>query len=197
MQKHIILTSHPDAGGKNAQPIVWGAPDPAVRGPLVGTPREKHRNVIGAHNGAYSLYRALAIAAGQLSPIHIPDLTNTAPVEPIGPFAQWGDADKIVSLDPWGHRVSEVFADQLKAGWDIRPSIAVTKAHIDMPELQQAIAAGRLKPDGKILRENGSARVTKAAIEPVWYLPGIAKRFAVTESDLRRSLFEFTGGMFP
>jgi GTP cyclohydrolase II len=39
--------------------------------------------------------------------------------------------------------------------------------------------------------------VTKAAIEPVWYLPGIAKRFAVAESDLRRSLFEFTGGMFP
>jgi GTP cyclohydrolase II len=197
MQKHIILTSHPVAGDKNPQPIAWGAPDPVARGPLVGTPREKHRNVIGAHNGAYSLYRALAIAAGQLSPIHIPDLTNTAPVEPIGPFPQWGDPTKIVSLDPWGHRVSEVFADQLKAGWDIRPTIAVTKAHIDMPELQQAIAAGRLKPDGKILRENGSARVTKAAIEPVWYLPGIAKRFAVAEADLRRSLFEFTGGMFP
>jgi GTP cyclohydrolase II len=197
MPKHIILTSHPAAGGKNPQPIVWGAPDAATRGPLVGTPREKRRNVIGAHNGAYSLYRALAIAAGQLSPIHIPDLTNTAPVETVGPFPQWGDPAKIVSLDPWGHLVSEVFASQLAAGWDIRPTIAVTKAHIDMPELQQAIAAGRLKPDGKILRENGSARVTKAAIEPVWYLPGIAKRFAVAESDLRRSLFEFTGGMFP
>jgi GTP cyclohydrolase II len=197
MPKHIILTSHPAAGGKNPQPIVWGAPDAATRGPIVGTPREKHRNVIGAHNGAYSLYRALAIAAGQLSPIHIPDLTNTAPVETIGPFAQWGDPAKIVSLDPWGHLVSEVFASQLAAGWDIRPSIAVTKAHIDMPELQQAIAAGRLKPDGKILRDNGSARVTKAAIEPVWYLPGIAKRFGVAESELRRSLFEFTGGMFP
>ncbi|HEX3500243.1 MAG TPA: GTP cyclohydrolase II [Stellaceae bacterium] len=197
MPKHIILTSHPAAGGKNPQPIVWGAPDAEARGPIVGTPREKHRNVIGAHNGAYSLYRALAIAAGQLSPIHIPDLTNTAPVETIGPFAQWGDPTKIVSLDPWGHLVSEVFAAQLAAGWDIRPTIAVTKAHIDMPELQQAIAAGRLKPDGKILRENGSARVTKAAIEPVWYLPGIAKRFAVAEADLRRSLFEFTGGMFP
>jgi len=197
MPKHIILTSHPAAGGKSPQPIVWGAPDAATRGPIVGTPREKRRNVIGAHNGAYSLYRALAIAAGQLSPIHIPDLTNTAPVETIGPFPQWGDPAKIVSLDPWGHLVSEVFASQLAAGWDIRPTIAVTKAHIDMPELQQAIAAGRLKPDGKILRENGSARVTKAAIEPVWYLPGIAKRFAVAESDLRRSLFEFTGGMFP
>src|SRR5438445_12530948 len=126
MQKHIILTSHPVAGDKNPQPIVWGAPDPVVRGPLIGTPREKHRNVIGAHNGAYSLYRALAIAAGQLSPIHIPDLTNTAPVEPIGPFAQWGDPAKIVSLDPWGHFVSEVFAYRLSSGWVSRSTIAGT-----------------------------------------------------------------------
>jgi GTP cyclohydrolase II len=39
--------------------------------------------------------------------------------------------------------------------------------------------------------------VTKAAVEPVWYLPGIAKRFGLTESALRRGLFEHTGGMFP
>ena len=39
--------------------------------------------------------------------------------------------------------------------------------------------------------------VTKAAIEPVWYLPEIAKRFGITEADLRRALFEQTGGMFP
>ena len=38
--------------------------------------------------------------------------------------------------------------------------------------------------------------VTKAAIEPVWHLAGIAKRLRVKESDLRRSLFEHTGGMF-
>jgi GTP cyclohydrolase II len=31
----------------------------------------------------------------------------------------------------------------------------------------------------------------------VWYLPGIAKRFDVAESELRRNLFEHTGGMFP
>jgi len=42
MPKHIILTSHPAAGGKNPQPIVWGAPDAETRGPIVGTPREKH-----------------------------------------------------------------------------------------------------------------------------------------------------------
>jgi GTP cyclohydrolase II len=39
--------------------------------------------------------------------------------------------------------------------------------------------------------------VTKAAIEPVWWLPGVAKRFNVSEADLRRNLFEETGGMYP
>lgn len=38
---------------------------------------------------------------------------------------------------------------------------------------------------------------TKAAIEPVWHLPGIAKRFGVDEVELRRTLYEQTGGMFP
>jgi GTP cyclohydrolase II len=39
--------------------------------------------------------------------------------------------------------------------------------------------------------------VTKAAVEPVWYLPGVAQRFNCSESDLRRVLFEETGGMYP
>ena len=37
--------------------------------------------------------------------------------------------------------------------------------------------------------------VTKAAIEPVWYLPGVAKRFGCSGTDLRRGLFEEAGGM--
>jgi len=73
----------------------------------------------------------------------------------------------------------------------------VTKAHIDLPEIKTAIAFQRLKPDGKVLLENGSAVVTKVAVEPVWYLPGVAKRFGCSEADLRRTLFEETGGMFP
>jgi GTP cyclohydrolase II len=196
MAKHIILTSHP-AGSRAPLPILWGAATAASRGPLIASPHDSHRNVIGAHAGSYALYRALAIAAGKLSPIHIPDLTNTAPVEHIGPFPQWSDPEKIVSLDPWGHLVAAAFADRLAEGWDIRPTIAVTKAHINMPELQFAISQGRLRPDGKVLLEDGTARVTKAAIEPVWHLPGIARRFAVPEADLRRNLFEYTGGMFP
>jgi len=39
--------------------------------------------------------------------------------------------------------------------------------------------------------------VSKAAVEPVWYLPGVAERFKISESFLRRALFEETGGMYP
>jgi len=38
--------------------------------------------------------------------------------------------------------------------------------------------------------------VTKAAIEPAWYLPGVAKRFQVDETELRHTLFEETAGMY-
>jgi GTP cyclohydrolase II len=31
----------------------------------------------------------------------------------------------------------------------------------------------------------------------VWWLPGVARRFGVSEADLRRALFEETGGMYP
>ena len=104
---------------------------------------------------------------------------------------------KLSPLDPWGHLVATEFADEIKAGYDIRPTIAVTRAHINIPELHTAMQKGWLKPDGKILTESGDVTVTKAAIEPVWYLPGIAERFGISESHLRRTLFEQTAGMFP
>lgn len=194
---HIRLNTHPSQGGQPAPPVVWGARDPAVRGPVVGTVGlTSRRNVIGVHSGSYGIYRALAIAAQELKADHRPDLTNTSPAERIGPFDSWFDPKKIVSLDPWGHLVSEVFADKLAAGWDIRPTIAITKAHVNMPEIMEAMAAGRLKPDNDILSGAGDVKVTKAAIEPVWWLPGIAERFGVKETDLRRTLFEQTGGMY-
>ena len=193
---HIKLTSHPHERDA-ASPVAWGAPCAAARGPVVGAVNDgARRNVIGAHSGAYALYRALAVAAGTLDPVHVPDLTDTAPAARIGPYRQWSDASKIVSLDPYGHMVSETFAEQLQAGLDIRPTIAVTKARINMPEIKEAMSKGRLQADGDLLTENGDVRVTKAAIEPVWYLPGIAERFGISENDLRRSLFEHSGGMY-
>lgn len=194
--RHIRLTSH--AGGHGALPIQWGAATPVERGPIVGTTTKRaHRNVIGTHSGSYSVYRALAVAAGALSREHRADLTNTSPTDTIGPYPQWSEPGKIVSLDPLGATVSEVFAAELAAGYDIRPTIAVTKAHVILPEVIEAIQKGRLKADGNILLEGGAACVTKAAIEPVWWLPGVAKRFGCSESDLRRVLFEETGGMYP
>ena len=163
---------------------------------IATTTDTSHRNVIGAHSGSYSIYKALAIASGSLDPEHKADLTNTRPVEQIGPHPSW-NAKKIVSLDPYGHLVSEAFAEHFAAGIDIRPTIAITKAHIILPEFTTAISAGRLTIDGKIFKEKGEAVVTKAAIEPVWYLPGIAERFQTDEASLRRTLFEETAGMFP
>ena len=85
----------------------------------------------------------------------------------------------------------------MKKGFDIRPTIAVTKAHIDLPECREAVACGRLVPDGKVLIKNGTSIVAKAAIEPVWYLPEIARRFSCTETELRHSIFRMTNGMYP
>jgi hypothetical protein len=52
-------------------------------------------------------------------------------------------------------------------------------------------------PDGKILLPTGQSVVAKAAIEPVWYLPEVARRFQTTESNLRQSIFRMTNGMYP
>ncbi|MGI9152915.1 MAG: GTP cyclohydrolase II [Rubrivivax sp.] len=196
--RHIRLTSHPGQGATGAPAVRWGAADPLARGPLVGTTTNRsQRNVVGTHSGSYGVYRALAVAAGNLTRGHRADLTNTAPTDPIGPYPQWSDPEKIVSIDPWGASVQQVYAEYLAQGYDIRPTIAVTKAHIHLPEIKQAIAFQRLAVDGRILLEDASAAVTKIAVEPVWWLPGVARRFSVSEADLRRALFEETGGMYP
>jgi GTP cyclohydrolase II len=195
-QRHITLTSHP--GGRAHLPIVWGAVDPKVRGPVIGsTSVAEHRNVIGAHAGAYAVYRALAVASGALDRGRRPDLTDTAPTDPVGPHPQWSEPDRIVSLDPFGAVVADVFAGYLAQGFDVRPTIAITKAQVEVPEIRRAMEAGRLTPDGVILRDSGAAVVTKIAIEPVWHLPGVARRFGCPEAELRRTLFEETGRMFP
>lgn len=196
--RHIVLTSHPGSRGPRPLPIVWGHRDPQQRGPVIATLTDvRQRNAIGVHTGTYAVYRALAVASGALQPDHRPDFTSTAPVEAIGPHPSWAQPDTIVSLDPFGAVVCQVFADFYARGYDIRPTIAITRAHLKIPELQEAVASGRLRVDGTVLRSGGDIVVTKAAIEPVWYLPGVARRFHIEESVLRHTLFEQTGGMFP
>jgi GTP cyclohydrolase II len=195
---HIRLTSHPDPNVKLRFPIDWGAANARERGPIIGTvSRPQERNVIGTHGGSYALYRALAVSSGALDPIRRPDLTNTHPAATVGPFPQWTDPRGIVSIDPWGHLAAETFAAEIAEGVDIRPSIAITRARLELVEMQDALRAGRLRRDGEVVRNGGSLSVVKIALDPVWYLPGIAERFGVSETTLRRSLFEQTAGMFP
>lgn len=197
-RRHIVLTSHPSRFGSQAVPIRWGQADPMERGPIVATvTNSQYRNVIGTHSGSYAVYRALAVASGVLNPGHRPDLTNTDPPAIVGPYPSWGDPEKIVSLDPFGAKVGEVFQPLLDQGMDIRPTIAITTAHIQMPELMEAVRQGHIAEDGVIMKTGGNLVVTKAAIEPVWYLPGVAQRLGVSEEELRQALFEQTGGMFP
>jgi len=195
---YVNLTTHPDAFGVDPVPISWGHPDPSVRGPVICTVRHfSQRNAIGAHSGSYCIYTGLAVAAGKLNPDYVPNLNLTSPVFKIGPHPAWSDPKKMASIDPFGHMVTSYYASYLAKGFDIRPTIAVTKAHIDLPECREAITAGRLKPDGKLLMASGQSKCSKAAIEPVWYLPEIARRFGCTEAVLRQSVFRMTNGMYP
>ncbi len=195
---HVILASHNNLKFKETLPISWGAKDPMARGPVVASnTNPKARNAIGTHSGSYTVYRALSIASGKFPSQHRPDLNNTQSPVKIGPYKQWGDPLKMVSIDPWGLDPQLHFKDWFDKGYDIRPTIAVTQAHLQIGEINEAIKLGRLKVDGKIIKENGDVRVTKVALDPVWYLPGIAARLDVAEGELRRILFQETGGMYP
>ncbi|CAF9905101.1 hypothetical protein IMSHALPRED_000261 [Imshaugia aleurites] len=195
----IILTTYPGQSGIDPLPMNWGHVDALERGPVVVSRSQstvRRRNAIGAHGGSYSVYHALAVASKHLDVDHKPDFTNSEPAVTIGPFPQW---KKIVSIDPLGHLSPWLFSDLMRdEDIHIRPSIAITKAHMKLPELEQSVRDGRIVPDKKIcLNEFGELAVTKFAVEPVWFLPGVAERFGIDEGTLRRSLFENTGGSFP
>ena len=193
----LVLTTYPGQAGIDPLPLNWYAEDAKKRGPvLVSRQNLKYRNAIGAYSGSYCIYHALAIASGALPPNHRPDYSNTEPPVKIGPHRAWNDPGKIVSMDPWGHIAPFLFKDDpftIEKNLDIRPTIALTRAHLKIPELE-----GKLTVDGKVvINREGELEVTKAAVEPVWYLPGVAERFNIKEDDLRRILFEDTGGMYP
>lgn len=195
---HIRLTSHAIEMPFKAPKIHWFAEDPHERGPVIGTISDKQqRNCIGSHSGSYTVYRALSIASGKYPAAHRPDLANTYPTDMVAPQPSWFEPGKIISLDPWGANIVDAFGSFLEKGYNIQPSIAITQAYLKLPEIHDAIRQGRLKVDGKFINAAGDIKVTKVAIDPVWYLPGIAARFGLEEGELRKILFRETGGMFP
>jgi len=108
------------------------------------------------------------VAQGTLDPDYMPKLSMTQPVVKFGPFPSWSSEEgkhKIVSIDPFGHMPVEAFPEHLEKGFDIRPTIAVTKAHIDLPECKEAIRVGRLAPDGDVMTEDGQSHITKVIQE--------------------------------
>ncbi|KAI9367240.1 GTP cyclohydrolase N terminal-domain-containing protein [Aspergillus egyptiacus] len=199
--KHIVLTTYPGQSGIDPVPLEWGAKDAKSRGPVVVSRSGaflKRRNAMGAHGGSYSIYNALAIAAGDLDPNFRPNFLNTEPTFDFPWQSSWADKTKIVSMDPFGHDVVKYFKDEIDAGWDIRPTMAVTRANMKLAEIGEAVRNGHLEVDGSIVVDSsGEVRVTKVAVEPVWYLPGVAERFGTDEPTLRRTLFEHTGGSYP
>src|SRR5688572_24903037 len=177
---HIRLTSHNAGIRPHRFPIKWSAETARERGPVIGSFNAgAARNVIGAHGGAYSIYRALAVSSGALNPAVLPDLKDTSPVIEVGPYPRWIEPNKIVALDPWGHRITEDFKPEIEAGIDIRPTIAITKARLTLPEIRESVERGLLEQDGVIVHDGGEIAAIKAAIDPVWYLPGVAERFGV------------------
>jgi hypothetical protein len=44
---HIRLNTHPSQGGQAAPPVIWGAPDPKIRGPVVGTVGDRLARSLG------------------------------------------------------------------------------------------------------------------------------------------------------
>ncbi|GAA6013444.1 hypothetical protein JCM10207_008848 [Rhodosporidiobolus poonsookiae] len=235
--QRVILTTYPGQVGIHPIPLEWGASSSEARGPVVASRQPKSlkiRNAIGAYSGSYSVYRALAAAAGLVDPSHRPDYTNTEPPVQIPHNPAWDDKHKIVALDPYGHLVPQVYKQYIDAGIDARPTISITKAHIKLNDFDEAVRQGTLEVDGKVIvkvptdwinknrleseaaktaREAGDVaaenkhagifdagvelNVSKAAVEPVWYLPGIAERFGIKEGELRRHLYEQTGGAHP
>lgn len=178
--------------------IHWGAKHPRKRGPVIATMHDaKKRNTIGVHAGTYAVQRGVAVSRKTLDSHYRPDFGDTYLTNVIRPNEKWFQKDTIVSIDPFGAIATDVFSEHIAAGFAVHPTMAITKAHIQVPEVADAMRAGRLKPDGQMLRENNECAITKVAMEPVWHLPGVAKRYGVDEGDLRKCIFEETGGMYP
>lgn len=184
--------------------------------------KSKWRNGFGCQRGPFSIYKALSIATGQMSENHVPNLENTEPFFNPTPNKNWKN---ISSFHPYGHSQTPKYSynephdnklhylnissspekpknlvKNNKGSIEtnpIEPTIAITKAKLNIPEIDNLISKGELTPDGKILEEDGSINVIECAIEPVWNLPKMSEKLNINEEKLRQNLYTHTNGMYP
>lgn len=108
----VILTTYPHQHGIHPVELEWGAADAKKRGPIVASRHAgsiKKRNAIGAYGGSYCVYRALAVAIGDLPTNHRPNYELSEPAFQIGPHPTWADPSKSYRLIrgvTWLHRFS-------------------------------------------------------------------------------------------
>jgi hypothetical protein len=216
------LSAYPGQVGVNPLPLKWGAATAAERGPILASRQKASiglRNAIGSYSGAYSIYRALSIATGSLDPNQRPNYTNTEPTFDVKPNPSWFDPSKICTIDPWGHLAQVEFKDQIDRGIDLKiaeldDAVKKGRLSVDGKIVINSVASkvaeeiihdnkDKLDKDAKEVLENMAqgndagveVNVSKVAFEHVWMLNLMAKRLGVSETLLRRSLFEDTGGM--
>ena len=99
------------------------------------------------HRGAWRLLRSLPGACGigrRAQPDFASRLHQYRACHRHRPASAMGGPGPHRLARPWGHRVAADFREELAEGVDIRPTIAVTKARLTIPELNDAVAAGRL-----------------------------------------------------
>ena len=199
-QDHIRLTSHPDPGAKLRFPDPLGRGDArasaarssarcrspacatssaATAAPMRSTARSRSRPARSIRSG------------GPTSPTRIRPRRSARSRNGASP-------ERIVSLDPWGHLVAEAFRPEIAEGIDIRPSIAITRARLDLPEMRDALAAGRLKADGTCRARQrqpvGGQDRDRSGLVSARHRRSASAR---PRRSLRRTLFEQTAGMFP
>jgi len=147
-------------------------------------------NAIGVEGGAFGFQRQMAKLLyrfhpdqhGTINPDHHPDLKNTEPVFDFPENQRW---ENISTFHPFGHRAAADHATLLEEGVRFLPTISVTRSRFKQFGILAQILAGQLKPDGKVLLDDGSYEVTDVNIDPVWDIDGVAERLDMPVKSIR------------
>ena len=181
--RHIRLTSHPVEGvAHGAPPIRWGAADPADaraggRHDDAPQPAQRHRHPLRQ-------LRHLSRAGGRRAGARPAGIAPTSPT-PRRPTrsarTRSGRPDEDRLDRSVGRRGRRGLRDDLADGLRHPPDHRGHQgAHRHARDARRDRRPAASSADGKILLdERRRASVTKAAIEPVWWLPGVAERFGV------------------